>query len=374
MVQLLDCETDPYQILIWLYRSDWGDLLGQLAGDHEEITHTLLDGFPSHQRHVQYLRCVLVAAGILPDRDEYLDGLPSWLDTLLAGRPAHITKILRPYASWSVLRRARGQSRQRTSTPSVRKYARSRILIANRFLTWLDEQGLTLATVTQPELDAWLADGTATHYRLRDFLRWAHSRQLAGDLTVPWLGRKEDPNDILDVQERWRLLRRCFHDETMPLHLRVAGALVLLYGQVPQNIVRLTRSHISVTEQHTYLTFGQHPVLLPSPLAELVHQLSVTSPTGRRPILKDVRQLDELLFPGSRPRAAMEHGRLTQQLNAAGIHVRPARNGALCSLATDLPAPVMADLLGLHINTAVRWSRLVKRDWASYLAARVEEE
>ncbi|MEU6144680.1 hypothetical protein ABZ848_30540 [Streptomyces sp. NPDC047081] len=371
---MLDYETDPYQILIWLYRSDWGDLLGQLAKEHEEITHDLLDGFPSHQRHVQYLRRVLVAAGILQERDEYLDGLPSWLDTLLAAQPAHVTKILRPYASWSVLRRARGRSRGRASTPSVRKYARSRILIASRFLTWLDEQSLTLATVTQPQLDAWLAGGTATHYRIRDFLRWAHSRQLAGELTVPWLGRREDPNHILDNHERWRLLRRCFHDETMPLHLRVAGALVLLYGQVPQHIVTLTRSHISVADDRTYLTLGQHPVLTPPPLAELLQQLAVAAPTGRRPILKDPRQFEELLFPGSRPQAAMEHGRLTQQLNAVGIQIRPARNGALCSLAADLPAPVMADLLGLHINTAVRWSRLVKRDWASYLAARAEQE
>jgi hypothetical protein len=44
----------------------------------------------------------------------------------------------------------------------------------------------------------------------------------------------------------------------------------------------------------------------------------------------------------------------------------------LCSLAGDLPASVLADLLGIHITTAVRWSKLVKRDWASYLAVRAD--
>jgi hypothetical protein len=35
-----------------------------------------------------------------------------------------------------------------------------------------------------------------------------------------------------------------------------------------------------------------------------------------------------------------------------------------------LPASVLADLLGIHINTAVRWAHRAKRDWTSYLAAR----
>lgn len=69
----------------------------------------------------------------------------------------------------------------------------------------------------------------------------------------------------------------------------------------------------------------------------------------------------------------MDHGRLAKQLNALGIRVRSARNSALCSLAGDLPAPVVAELLGVHITTAVRWGRLVKRDWAAYLAARRDE-
>ena len=53
-----------------------------------------------------------------------------------------------------------------------------------------------------------------------------------------------------------------------------------------------------------------------------------------------------------------------------GLRVRPARNAALCALAADLPAPVLADLLGLRITTAVRWAHLVRRDWTSYLASR----
>ncbi len=373
LLALFDVESDPYQILLWLSRSGWGSLLGRLARDHEEITHTMLDGLPSRQQHVQYLRTVLVAAGVLPVRDEQIDGIPPWLDALLAAQPPHITRLIRPYASWSVLRRARGRSKGRASTPSVRKYARSRILIAVRFLRWIDEQQLSLGTITQRQVDAWLDAGTTTHLRLRDFLLWAHGRRLAPKLHVPWLGSQEDPDDFLDDHERWRLLRECFTQEDIPLHRRVAGSLVLLYGQRPQHIVTLTHSHITRRGTDTYLAFDRHPVLLPPPLAEIVQRLAEAERFGRRSIIRDHDSGSELLFPGFRPGALMDHGRLTKQLNALGIRVRPARNSALCSLAGDLPAPVVAELLGVHITTAVRWGRLVKRDWAAYLVARSED-
>jgi hypothetical protein len=44
------------------------------------------------------------------------------------------------------------------------------------------------------------------------------------------------------------------------------------------------------------------------------------------------------------------------------------------ALAADLPAAVLADLLGMHINTAVRWVKYVGRDWAGYIAARAIEQ
>lgn len=39
--------------------------------------------------------------------------------------------------------------------------------------------------------------------------------------------------------------------------------------------------------------------------------------------------------------------------------------------ALDLPALVMADLLGMRINTAVTWGQTIKRDWYSFVAAKI---
>ncbi|MFD7012658.1 hypothetical protein [Rhodococcus jostii] len=77
------------------------------------------------------------------------------------------------------------------------------------------------------------------------------------------------------------------------------------------------------------------------------------------------------MFPGTRPGAHLESARLVELLNEKiGIFTRPARGGALCALAGDLPAPILADLLGLGVSTATRWGALAGREHAVYLAAR----
>jgi hypothetical protein len=58
------------------------------------------------------------------------------------------------------------------------------------------------------------------------------------------------------------------------------------------------------------------------------------------------------------------------RLKRYGINARSGRNTALISMAADLPAPVLADLLGLHIATGVRWAKYAKRDWEGYLDRR----
>ncbi|KZS67369.1 hypothetical protein A4G26_27245 [Mycobacterium kansasii] len=119
----------------------------------------------------------------------------------------------------------------------MQKYARTRITVANQFLNWLEHNQIALSQATQHDVDRWLGQGATPRRRLRDFLRWAYARGLAPDLEVPWLGREGLPEHVLDDDERWALLRRCLRDDSLPLRLRVAGALVLLYGQIPSRIV-----------------------------------------------------------------------------------------------------------------------------------------
>ncbi len=54
----------------------------------------------------------------------------------------------------------------------------------------------------------------------------------------------------------------------------------------------------------------------------------------------------------------------------AGIHPGDARKAAMFSLAGQVPAPVLADLIGVADKTAVKWAVLAARDWSGYVAQR----
>ncbi|EKT78982.1 hypothetical protein WSS_A29664 [Rhodococcus opacus M213] len=279
---------------------------------------------------------------------------------LVAGLPTDLSTTLRAYASWSVLRRARRRAARGHLTVSAPKYARARLQVAANFLTWLTEQDHILAEATQADVDRWLGEGASTRHRLRDFLHWAHSQGLAADLQVPWLGRDGLPALLLGDGERWSALCRCLTD----------GALVLLYGQIPTRIVELTTAHLSTdTRGGSFLRLHDRPVLLPPALAALITELT-NRPEHRRSAASAPSTTPQWLFPGRRPGSHLDPGRLALLLRRAGFAVRSARGAALAALAADLPAPVLADLLGISIGAATRWSAVAARDYTDYLAAR----
>ncbi len=62
---------------------------------------------------------------------------------------------------------------------------------------------------------------------------------------------------------------------------------------------------------------------------------------------------------------------MSERLRQLGIHSGQARSAALFQLATDLPAAVLARMLGIrisHISVAVAWQRAAAGDWAAYAA------
>ncbi|KXF54492.1 hypothetical protein AXA44_41545 [Rhodococcus sp. SC4] len=349
--------------------STWVRLLRELIATGAPITHAALDEYGTGAS-VEHLRRLLVHTGALAPRDD-VGSLRPWLEALVAGLPTDLSTALRAYASWSVLRRARRRAARGLLTASAPKYARARLQVAANFLTWLTEHHRILAEATQTDVERWVGEGASTRHRLRDFLRWAHSRGLCADLQVPWLGRDSLPEHLLGDDDRWSGLHRCLTDDGLDLRVRVAGGLVLLYGQIPTRIVELTTSDLGVDRRgERTLRLRDRPVLLPPALAALTTEL--TSRPNRRRRGAPSSTTPDWLFPSRRPGAHLDSGRLALLLRTAGIPVRPARGAALAALAADLPAPVLADLLGISVTAATRWSALAARDNAEYLAARVE--
>ena len=166
---------------------------------------------------------------------------------------------------------SRHQASARGNTTSTIKYARTQVSVAHAFLEWIEGQGLSLADVRQPHLDQWLAAGASTQCNLRDFLRWARRCRLISDLHVPWRPDGE-PSNFLDEDEHLALLHRCVHDSGLPLDVRSAGALTLLYGMPVTRIAQLVHQDIQVREGNAYIQMGSHPLLLPPALARLLNE------------------------------------------------------------------------------------------------------
>ena len=232
------------------------------------------------------------------------------------------------------------------------------------FLDWLAERGLTLASCTQASLDEWMAAASASQRGAAGhFVRWARNQKLTtADFPASrWAG----PARVIDTEGRWEQARRLLHDDAVRPEDRVAGLLVLLYAQQPAAISRLTFGHVQASGDQVRLTLGREPVVLPEPLASLVLQVAATR---RGHAVIGEHGSSAWLLPGGRPGQPISPYRLAERLHQIGIHPGPARSTALFQLATELPAAILARLLGIHIKVAVAWQHASAGDWMSYAA------
>ncbi|GDY52170.1 hypothetical protein SVIO_027930 [Streptomyces violaceusniger] len=315
---------------------------------------------------------------LIRDRDsKYTDAFAvfqaediAWLDQLLADQPADRAHLIRTYAQWHPLRRARHRTHRRDFTPGANNWARTRISAALALLRWLDQHDLDLAAARQDDIDQWLTTGhPESTYPARDFLTWARHRYLTGDLTIP----KKQPRTTLTPiteDERWQQLRRCLHDDTLPTPVRAGGSLVLLYGLPVSRVTALCHNDIHTdTKNRTWLRIGGHRLRLPPAVAGLVlaqRDKATAVSAVARAYPGDTAWLFPGGFPGRPARDALYRALRTH----LHVHLRRARSAALVALAADLPAAVLSDLLGIHINTALAWSAYAQTDWTAYLAAR----
>ena len=91
---------------------------------------------------------------------------------------------------------------------------------------------------------------------------------------------------------------------------------------------------------------------------------------GVAELLLDGGREDGWLVAGQKAGQPMHPAHLARRLRALGIPVAQARPSALAALAHRIPAPVLADLLGLGAQTICNASADLKVDYARYVARR----
>ena len=352
----------PRAALNWLRKGAGTAILADLASGQLAATHEALDHHPRHQA-ASHLRHMLVAGGVLPARDEEIARAERWLASLLASTGlAEHRRLIHAFATWQVMRRLRQTASASDRPRTYTAHARRQIKAAAGFLSWLAARGTPLTVCTQADIDHWLATGPGACH-VRDFLGWAARQGHCPAFEVPRPQRRT--GTAIGSEQRWELAARLLRDDSLEVTDRVAGCLVLLFGQNMSRIAALTTSQVTRRDDGIAIQLGRHEVPVPEPLGALLLTLiaegkpytGIGSPPGSR-----------WLFPGLLPGRPITASRLAERLRALGIPTQAGRRTALTDLAAQLPAAVLADLLGLHPTTAVRWMHQAGADWNRYAA------
>ncbi|MFD3929450.1 hypothetical protein [Streptomyces sp. NPDC058614] len=353
-------DLNPRRTLLYLRESATASrLVTDLSTGACELSHKALDARMSHQRDmaVDYFRAVLVSAGILPVRDEYLARLERWIEQKTAAiEDPEDRRLITAFARWDRIARIRQRARGKPISSFTSDIAQTQIAKAITFLTWVKGQGETLATCRQPLIDLWLtSEDHQGPYVARLFVRWAVRSKFATNISIPGQPQRTYHRP-LDADERWATARRLLNDDSIETRDRVAGLMVLLYGQFPARTCRLTVGHVIHNENGVALRLSKIPLTLKPPMDGLVLQLVDLARDHERTVIANEDNVPWLFPSLQMPGRPMTSQQLGRRLRDIGLPSEAGRSAALLDLCTQIPPGVLQRLLGISPSAAERWS------------------
>lgn len=355
----------PQTTIYWLRRPPkvGPALLRQMATGQMPISHPAFEQLPADRAH-NYLRDLLAAIGVLPPYEAGIARMLPWLDKKLAALPAEDARVINRFARWRVLRHLRTRAEQGQLTKASIDRGRQEINHAIHFLGWLRDHGADVGTANQRLLDRYLAEFPPRRYTLCTFVNWLPSRDRLPVLVLP-THRQALPSVTGSDEDRWRDVELLLHDDSIRLYVRIAGLFTLLFAQPLTTICRMRTDRVALTPDRVLVTFDREPVEMPPILDELIREH-----LGRRGNASFAARDNGWLFPGGIPGRPLQTENVRAQLVELGIKPRDSRTTALFQLAATIPAPVLAELIGIAPNTAIRWAALTSRSWSGYIAQR----
>jgi hypothetical protein len=177
--------------------------------------------------------------------------------------------------------------------------------------------------------------------------------------------RSVGPGGTLDAERRWSIIRRLLTEADLDAVERLAGCFVLLYAQPLSRIAVMTLDQVTVDDSGVSIRFGGTDLTVPDPFGAL---LADHLRTARSTHVGIGAVPSNWLFPGHHPGRPITASQLGHRLSAFGIDARAARRAAQQQLASEVPAVVLAEMLGVSISTAVTWVHAAGGDWANYAA------
>lgn len=350
----------PVLGLSWLQSAQPSTMLRDLAAGRLALTHEAFQQLPNW-RTAAYLRDLLMQSGVLPLKDRQLLLFERWLETHLGAiaNPEH-AKLLHRFATWHQLRKLRAKAAKAPLGDSTAREAHEQQIQAVAFLIWLTHRGTALNDTRQGDLDAWQSENYFTRRPSHAFLTWCMKTNNMPALTIH--SRQATPQAPMSQHHRISAIQRLLTEESIPLHARIAGLLVLLYAQPATRIVRLRISDIIVNDGTTTICFGDPPTPVPVPVARLLQDYL----TNRINLDAATNPGSHWLFPGQRAGQPIHPVTLRAFLHKRGIPPQRGRTSALRHLVLQVPAPVLAQALGYHHTSTTRIAAQAGSPWAGY--------
>lgn len=356
----------PQSVITWLKKppATGARLLGLMARGELPISHDTFRSLPADRSH-NYLRELLAGAGVLPTYHAPIEQMERWLDDKLEPLDADSAALVGRYARWHLLRRLRSLADQGELTKSSTYGARSHVNGAIRLSRWATAHDLTLSTLTQAQLERYLAEYPGGRNSQQGFVAWLRRTRANTAVTIPWRETML-PEVVVSDTDRWRQVDVLLHDEQIKLYARIGGLFTLLFAQPLETIVTMRTNQITLTDDGRVLVaFDTIPIEMPPRLDDLIRRHLA------RPGTPSIASTDHgWLFPGRHPGRHLVREVFRSKLVAHGIRPGHSRHTALFALAGEVPAPILAELIGVADKTAFKWATLAARDWSSYISDR----
>jgi hypothetical protein len=238
--------------------------------------------------------------------------------------------------------------------------------VAIAFLAWLAGGGRHLGECTQHDIDAWFGTGPTTRRHVITFLSWARQQRIIRNVQVPVISTVGAEACPPGSDARLAAIRRLLLDETLAPGARIAGCLVMLYGQQVSTIAALRTTDTSCAGGTTRLKLGADWLDVPEPVATLLRQHL----RNRTNMTTAANPASPWLFPGQLAGEHRSYHQLVRVLHQLGIPARASRPAAWRELARQAPPAVLADALGVSPGTAMRHALLGSAGWSAYAARR----
>ena len=240
--------------------------------------------------------------------------------------------------------------------------AKQEITETIKFLTWLKlTQGRTATSCLQTDVDAWLADGPTTRQAIRTFFVWAVKNRTCTNIIIGFRQARTVP--LLTQGQRLAMLKACLTDNFETLSYRVAATLLLLYAQPTVKIAGMKSTDVLLTPEGLRLSLGEgDPPPVPEPFAALVTQHLASRPNMRTGSTSG----STWLFPGYLAGQHLHPNTLVARLRENGINLMGARNASLRALVREVPAPLVAEMIGYSYQVTQKHAAATAEPWSRY--------